>query len=44
MIIHYHCDSKLIGETAFVYSPEAYADWFRSMAEGVEPAGRSIIR
>jgi hypothetical protein len=32
MIIHYHCDGKSIGETSFGYTPEAYADWFRSMA------------
>jgi hypothetical protein len=35
MIIHYHCDGKPIGETTFTYTPEAYADWFRSMAEAV---------
>ena len=35
MTIHYHCDGKPIGETSFMYTPQAYADWFRSMAEAV---------
>jgi hypothetical protein len=33
MIIHYHCEGKPIGETVFPYSSQAYADWFRSMAD-----------
>jgi hypothetical protein len=35
MIIHYRCDGKPIGETIFIYIPEVYADWFRSIAEAV---------
>jgi len=38
MIIHYHCDGKAIGETTFTYTPEAYADWFCSMADPVSKA------
>jgi hypothetical protein len=41
MIIHYHCDGKAIGLTTFPYTPEAYADWFRSMAKGVSRAASS---
>jgi hypothetical protein len=44
MIIHYHCDGKSIGETTFLYSPEAYADWFHSMARGVEEAAATSAR
>ena len=40
MIIHYHCDGKAIGETTFSYTPETYADWFRSMAEALSEASR----
>jgi hypothetical protein len=42
VIIHYHCDGKPIGETTFQYTPEACADWFRSMAESVSQAAVSI--
>ena len=41
MIIHYHCDGKPIGETAFSYTPEAYADWFRAMANAIDYAASS---
>jgi hypothetical protein len=41
MLIHYHCDGKPIGETSFNYTPEAYADWFRSMADAVGHAAPS---
>ena len=44
MIIHYHCDGKPIGETTFAYTPEAYAGWFRSMAEGISHAALSKKR
>lgn len=33
MIIHYHCEGKPIDETVFPYTAQAYADWFRSMAD-----------
>ena len=42
MIICYHCDGKLIGETSFQYSPQAYADWLRSMAENLSVAAVSF--
>jgi hypothetical protein len=42
MIIHYHCDGKSIGETTFTYTPEAYADWFRSMANLVSKAQKIV--
>jgi hypothetical protein len=42
MIIHYHCDGKAIGETAFTYTPEAYADWFRYMADRVSKAQKTV--
>ena len=38
MTIHYHCQGKPIGETVFLYTPEAYTDWFRSMADCVNQA------
>ena len=44
MIIHYHCDGKPIGETTFAYTAEAYADWFRSMAEGISEAASTKKR
>lgn len=40
MIIHYHCEGKPIGETVFEYTPEAYADWFRTMADALSQAAR----
>lgn len=42
MIIHYHCDGKAIGETTFTYTPETYADWFRSMADRVSKAQNTV--
>ena len=42
MIIHYYCDEKTIGETTFTYTPEAYADWFRSMANRVSKAQKTV--
>ena len=39
MTICYHCDGKPIGETVFSYSPAAYADWLRSMADELDHAG-----
>jgi hypothetical protein len=41
MVICYHCDGKSIGETIFRYSPVAYADWLRSMADAVSQAATS---
>jgi hypothetical protein len=41
MIIHYHCEGKPIGETVFPYTPEGYADWLRSMADGVWQAAEA---
>lgn len=41
MTIHYHCQGKPIGETVFPYTPEAYTDWFRSMADCVSHATRA---
>ena len=38
LVIHYHCEGKPIGETVFSYTPKAYADWFRSMAECLDHA------
>lgn len=38
MVIHYHCEGKPIGESSFQYSPAAYADWLRSMAENLSMA------
>ena len=42
IIIHYHCDGKSIGETTFTYTPEAYADWFRSTADRVSKAQKTV--
>lgn len=42
MTIHYHCEGKPIGETIFAYTPEAYADWFRSMADCVSHAAEAV--
>jgi hypothetical protein len=41
MIICYHCNGNSIGETTFPYSPEAYADWLRSMADALSHAAAS---
>jgi hypothetical protein len=35
--ISYTCDGKAIGHTTFVYTPEAWLDWFRSMMEEMSP-------
>lgn len=37
MIIRYTCDEKVIGQTMFPYTPEAYLDWFRSMMNEMNP-------
>jgi hypothetical protein len=37
MIIRYTCDGKIIGQTMFHYTPETYADWFRSMINEMDP-------
>ena len=37
MIIRYTCDEKVIGQTMFQYTPEAYLDWFRSMMNEMNP-------
>ena len=37
MIIRYTCDEKVIGQTMFHYTPETYADWFRSMMNEMAP-------
>jgi hypothetical protein len=37
MIIRYTCDGKVIGQTMFPYTVEAWIDWFRSMMEQMSP-------
>ena len=37
MIIRYTCDGKVIGQTMFQYTPEAYVDWFRSVVNEMNP-------
>ena len=37
MIIRYTCDGKVIGQTMFQYTPEAYVDWFRSVMNEMNP-------
>jgi hypothetical protein len=37
MTIRYTCDGKVIGQTMFAYTPEAWLDWFRSMMEEMSP-------
>lgn len=41
LTIHYHCEGKPIGETVFSYTPDAYADWLRSMADCVSQAAEA---
>jgi hypothetical protein len=41
MTIHYHCEGRPVGETTFAYSPETYAEWFRSMAKALGEATAS---
>jgi hypothetical protein len=37
MIIRYTSDGKVIGQTMFQYTPEAYVDWFRSVMNEMNP-------
>jgi hypothetical protein len=37
MIIRYTCDGKVIGQTMFRYTTEAYVDWFRSIMNEMDP-------
>ena len=40
MIIRYTSDGKVIGQTMFQYTPEAYVDWFPSVMKRDESRNR----
>jgi hypothetical protein len=42
--ISYTCDGKAIGHTVFVYTPEAWLDWFCSMMEEMSPGTVAPIK